>query len=152
MKVFAICKYRRLVWVGKVLREAGIEAEPALLDAANLQAAVNSAEESLVLIDMRSAPSWDAIARARASAPRPRFVLCSKLVMPDHVLSAMDCGLDGVISTRLSPDEAGQTLRQILRGERQIRFDPVPRRTFTAIQPSNTDFDGFWMFGTGQEI
>ena len=152
MKVLAISRYMRPAWIAQAVRQAGLQSDPVAIDPSELQIALLAAGGALVLIDSRFAPSWEAMARARAASPQARLVLCSRNVTPDLVRAAMECGLDGVLSTRLPLEDTGQTLRRICRGERQFRFETAQPRAVVAAQAADGDFDAFWMLGSVREL
>jgi len=152
MIVFATTQPLRLAPLEPVLRKLGIDEAPTIVRSAQLADVVTRNQASLVFIDGHCILPWDIIAQARADAPACRFVLCSYGMTPSLVQAAMQCGLDGVLSTDLPPGDMVSVLQQIQRGERQFRFEPAKRhiQSRLAAQAAGTDFDSFWMFGESQ--
>jgi hypothetical protein len=145
--VFATTRPVRMIRLQPILRTAGIEAAPVVMDPQRWCETPAAQSECLVFLDSRSAPSWEKIAAARRGAVGSRFVLCSRIVTPELVRSAMECGIDGVLSTGLPEDDAVSALLQICQGERQFRFEPVKAQPAAMPVAVPADFDMLWMFG-----
>jgi DNA-binding NarL/FixJ family response regulator len=152
MIVFATNRPLRMARMEQVLRMVGLLEKPVFVAPSLLCQTLGAAGDALVLIDGRSQPSWEMMARARRGSPASRFVLCSKTVTPELVQAAMECGLDGVLSTSLAVQDAALTLQQIRQGERKFRFEPAPSPMAIKAAPAAVDFDGFWMFGAAREF
>ena len=147
--VFATNRPLRMLRLQGVLRAAGMDCEPLVMSPRQWCDTPEAQNSCLVFLDARSAPSWQSMALARRRASNSRFVVCSPVVTPELVRSAMECGMDGVLSTRLTLEDAARALRQICRGERQFRFQPAAVRPSTPLPaPAPPDFDTLWMFGT----
>ena len=126
-----VCATRRTVFAAayrEIVQRAGFTRALVTVPPTLLFDAVKDSPGCLVIIDGNSAPYWHSLAAAQQIAPGSHFVLCSKRVTPLLVREAFECGLHGVLSSRLAVDDAAQALVQISRGERQFRFDPPENR------------------------
>ena len=70
------------------------------------------------------------------------------------MLATIECNLDGLLSSRLPPEDAAYALARICRGERLLRFDAesvstdsVKAARKVAESPS---FDAQWMLDGGE--
>jgi len=115
---------RPLLAVGfrEVLRRAGLDFEPGVLDPGALSGFLPAAGVWLVMVDGEGDLRWDLLDMARSQSPQSRFVICCSATRPELVLAAMDHGFDGLISTRIPVPEAGEALAQICAGQKQFRF------------------------------
>jgi two-component system nitrate/nitrite response regulator NarP len=120
--VFATERPLLAVGVRELLRRAGLEAEPWVVEPAALADAVQSQRTWLIVLDGEGPLFWEEVDEARMGAPKSRFVICGSAITPELVLAAMKHDLDGVISTRLPEAEATEALVRICNGERQFRF------------------------------
>jgi DNA-binding NarL/FixJ family response regulator len=128
--VFATERPLLAVGLRELLRRAGLEAEPWVVEPAALAGSVQSQETWLIVLDGDGPLFWEGMDQARLRAPKSRFVICGGAITPDLVLAAMRHDLDGVISTRLPELEATEALVRICNGERQFRFqDGMAPRT-----------------------
>jgi DNA-binding NarL/FixJ family response regulator len=121
--VFATERPLLVVGFREVLRRAGLEAEPWVLEPTTLVNCLQPQECWLVLLDGESLLPWDALDEARHRAPNSRFVICCGAIVPELVMAAMEHELDGIISTRIPIAEATEALARICKGERQFRFE-----------------------------
>jgi DNA-binding NarL/FixJ family response regulator len=138
----------RMVRLQRVLRAAGFEARPQVMAPQQWCASPEAQSGCLVFIDVRSAPAWYVIQSAKLQAEHGRFVLCSSSVTPHQVRSAMEAGMDGVLSLKLPVEDAARALLQICRGERQFRFEQTSVKPAILVAAASTpDFDTLWMFG-----
>jgi DNA-binding NarL/FixJ family response regulator len=128
--VFATDRPLLVVGFREVLRRAGLDAEPWILEPTALTDSLRPEENWLVMLDGESLLPWEAIDEARRRAPASRFVICCGSIAPELVLAAIEHELDGIISTRIPVPEATDALARICNGERQFRFldklDPRP--------------------------
>jgi DNA-binding NarL/FixJ family response regulator len=115
---------RPLLAVGfrEVLRRAGLESEPGLVEPYKLAGLLRGAERWLVIVDGEGLLQWDALDTARQQSLESRFVISCGATRPELVLAAIEHGFDGLISTRIPVPEASEALAQICRGEKQFRF------------------------------
>ncbi len=141
----------RLARVHPVLRAVGLWWEPIVMSPQQWCDSPTSPDGSLVFFDGPSALAWERVAAPRGTAAS-RFVLCSKTVTPGLVRMAMDCGMDGVLSTRLAVEDAALALLRICRGKRQFRFEATTVLAAPAPTAPPAEFDRLWMFGEMQGI
>jgi len=120
--VFATDRLLLVASMREVLRCAGLEAEPWVVEPAALADAMPDGETWLVLLDGDNPLPWEHLDRARLRAPKSFFVLCRGAVTPELARAAMEHNLDGVVSTRLPVHEATDVLVRICNGERLFRF------------------------------
>jgi DNA-binding NarL/FixJ family response regulator len=120
--VFATERHLLAAGLRELLRRAGLEAEPCVVEPAELADIVESEETWLIVLDSEGPLFWEEMDEARLRAPKSRFVICGGAITPGLVLAAMKHNLDGVISTRLPEQEATEALVRICNGERQFRF------------------------------
>lgn len=127
--VFVTTRPRRLGHLRKLLREVRVTSHVRVMDPWEWCGSPESWRERLVFLDAASAPPRDALIAARGGATGSRLVLCCRTPAPDAAQLAIECGLDGVLSANLAPEDAARALRQICLGERQFRFEaPMTRR------------------------
>ena len=120
--VFATERPLLAVGLRELLRRAGLEAEPWMVPPAALSGSVRADETWLIVLDGEAPMFWEELDRARERAPQSRFVICGSAITPELVLAAVEHGLHGVISTRLSEVEATEALVRVCNGERQFRY------------------------------
>ena len=131
----------------EVLRRAGFQPATLVLPSM-LPSVLTENPGCLALIDGNSTVAWRSLAAVRSSTPGSLLVLCSRNVTPQLVQSALELGMDGVLSTRLPADEAAQALLAICDGERQFRFQPPAGHLILApAAAAREEFDAAWMFG-----
>jgi DNA-binding NarL/FixJ family response regulator len=106
----------------EVLRRAGLDAEPWVVEPDKLSELVPAEEKWLVMLDGDSLLPWNTMSETRLRAPKSHFVICCAATRPELVLAAMEYELDGIISTRIPVSEATDALARICQGERQFRF------------------------------
>jgi two-component system nitrate/nitrite response regulator NarP len=120
--VFATDRPLLVVGFREVLRRAGLEAEPWVLEPAFLVDSLPPRESWLVMLDGESLLPWEALDEARRRSPKSRFVICCGVIAPELLLAAMEHEVDGIVSTRIPVPEATEALARICNGERQYRF------------------------------
>jgi DNA-binding NarL/FixJ family response regulator len=136
--VFVTARPRRLGHLRKILRAVRVTSHVRVMDPRQWCDTPEARRERLVFLDAASAPPREALIAARASACGSRLVLCCKTPAPEVAQTAMECGLDGVLSANLPPEDAARALQQICRGERQFRFEaPSFRRAPAASSSTN---------------
>jgi DNA-binding NarL/FixJ family response regulator len=153
--IFATRQAVRIAAVRQLLTGAGIAADPKLVYPEHLERTVAGAGNCLVIIDGEALPQQDVLLRLRRSSPGSCIVLWTERATPDLLLATLECGLHGLLSSRLPPEEASGALLRICNGERLLRFDsesgarqrPEP---VTADRPSQPvaeapSFDAQWM-------
>jgi DNA-binding NarL/FixJ family response regulator len=147
--VFATRQALRIASVRQLLAAAGIDLDPQVVHPEEVERAVASEGECLVLIDGQCMPPQDVLLRLRRSSPGSRLVLWTDRLTTELLLATMECDLDGLLSSRLSLDDAAVALVGICDGERILRFDsdasetdPVDNRREVAEAPF---FDAQWM-------
>jgi DNA-binding NarL/FixJ family response regulator len=120
--VFATERPLLVVGFREVLRRAGLEAEPWIVDPDSLASIVQPEEAWLVLLDGESLLPWESLDAARERAPKSHFVICCGAIRPELVLAAIEHRLAGIISTRIPVPDATDALVRICNGERQFRY------------------------------
>lgn len=127
--VFVTTRPRRLGYLRKLLRAVRVTSHVRVMDPRQWCDTPEVRRERLVFLDAVSAPPREALIAARISSFGSRLVLCCRTPAPEVAQTAMECGLDGVLSANLPPEDAARALQQICRGERQFRFEaPAFRR------------------------
>lgn len=142
----------------EVLGRAGFKGDPVIVRPERLLDAVMGNPGCLVIIDGGSAPCWSRLVEIRQAAPDSPLVLCSRKITPDFLMAAFESGIQGVLSARLSVEDAVDALVRICNGEQQIRFDPpgtrvrytrlaeMGRHPAPAKAATPDGFDALWMF------
>lgn len=120
--VFATERPLLVVGFREVLRRAGLDLEPAVVEPTGLASSLRAEEKWLVMLDGESLLPWEALDATRLRSPRSLFVICCAAIRPELVMAAIEHGLDGIISTRIPVPEATEALELICQGERQFRF------------------------------
>jgi DNA-binding NarL/FixJ family response regulator len=147
--IFATRQALRIAAVRQLLTGAGIAADVQTVFPEELERVVASAGDCLVIVDGQSLPDQDTLQRLRHLSPSSRIVIWTLTLSTDLLLATIECGLDGLLSSGLPPDEASYALLRICRGERILRFDS-DRRAFQEPDParqvaSAPSFDAQWM-------
>jgi two-component system, NarL family, response regulator DesR len=122
--IFATPNPLLIAGVREVLTAAGINADPRIVAPEGLAPTVANAEACLVILDGQALPRPETLAQLCRSTPRSRFVLWAVQPTADLLHLALECGVHGLLSTRLPLEEAANALLRICRGERILRFDP----------------------------
>lgn len=78
---------------------------------------------ALVVIDVEAGTPWETYRRFCDRSARSRFVVWCSQVTPQLVQAAMEAGVHGLLSVRLTVSDAAEALVRVWRGERQFRFD-----------------------------
>jgi DNA-binding NarL/FixJ family response regulator len=132
----------------QLLHRAGLGNEFAIVSPTELALALTSQDTCLVVIDTEPWLDWEELIELRRSHADSLFVLWCSRITPELAWSAVDAGVNGLLSTKLPLEEASQALVQICRGERYFRFEPnLEHRSLTASRAyGRAPFDAAWMF------
>lgn len=112
--------------IQKVLMAADIFAEPRIVAPDDLEIALEGVSPRLVILDGQSLPGIDVLKRLCSDPDGSRIVIWTVHPTAALLQLAVECGVHGLLSSRLSLDEAADALARISRGERLLRFDPEP--------------------------
>ncbi len=147
--IFATRQALRISAVRQLLTGAGIEFDLQVLHPEELERALEGKGDCLVLMDGECLPEPDVLRRLCRLSPASRFVLWTDQLTTDMLLTTLECGLHGLLSSRLAPEEASAALVRICRGECLLRFDsdsqeiePYHPKGQLAAAPG---FDAQWM-------
>ena len=122
--IFASPNPLLIAGVQEVLAAAGMPANPRIISPEGLGAALAHADGGLVILDGLALPHRETLAELCRSHPRLQFVVWVMHPTADMLRIALECGVHGLLSTRLPLEEAGDALLRICRGERILRFNP----------------------------
>jgi DNA-binding NarL/FixJ family response regulator len=118
--------------VKEMLAAAGLPADPRVVAPEGLAATLAQAEGGLVILDGQALPQSERLGQLRRSSPGWRFVVWAAQPTADMLRIALDCGVHGLLSTRLALEEAANALLRICQGEKIFRFitgsDASPER------------------------
>jgi len=147
--VFATRHALRIAAVRRLLTSVGIAADAQIVYPEELERVVTCAGDCLVIVDGQALPERDKLQRLRRLSPGSLIVIWADTLTTDLLLATIECGLNGLLSSALPPDEASCALSKICRGERILRFD-ADRRTFREPAPARQvaeppSFDAQWM-------
>jgi len=152
--VFATREAMRIAAVRELLLGAGITADPKVAYPDELERVAMAAGTCLVIIDGDSLPSPDVLQRLRRNSAGSRIVIWAERLTTEILLTTIECNLDGLLSSKLPPEDAAYALARICRGERLLRFDAdsvstdsVKAARKVAEAPS---FDAQWMLNGGE--
>jgi len=148
LPIFATREPLRIAVVRWLLTGAGIATDPQVVLPDELERAVMAAGNCLVIVDGQAAPKQDILLRLRRSSPGSRIVIWADCLTAELLLATIECGLDGLLSSRLPADEACYALSRICCGERLLRFDTDPEAMGQSyLQPvaETASFDAQWM-------
>jgi DNA-binding NarL/FixJ family response regulator len=84
----------------------------------------------------------------RRLSPGSRIVIWTDALTTGLLLTTIECGLNGLLSSRLPPPEAAYALLRICRGDRLLRFDADPGEKKTSGSnrlAAAAEFDAQWM-------
>lgn len=107
----------------ELLDTAGWDVGYVLLGPDELDGSFGPDMAALVVIDAEAGVPWNAYRGLCDRSARSRFVVWCPQVTPQLVQAAMDAGVHGLLSVRLTASDAAQALVRVWRGERQFRFD-----------------------------
>jgi DNA-binding NarL/FixJ family response regulator len=144
--IFATRQPLKIAEVRQLLTGAGIAADPTVLYPEELERVLAAGGNCLVILDGQSLPDVDVLARLRRLSPGSYVVIWTERLSTEMLLATMECGLHGLLSSRLPPEEAALALRRICRGERLLRFDSTPDspKSGRRVAAAPT-FDAQWM-------
>ena len=75
-----------------------------------------------MILDGQALPQSERLGQLRRSSPGWRFVVWAAQPTADMLRIALDCGVHGLLSTRLALEEAANALLRICQGEKIFRF------------------------------
>jgi DNA-binding NarL/FixJ family response regulator len=122
--IFATPNPLLIAGVQEVLSAAGMPANPCVITPNHLAYTLAHAEPGLVILDGHALPHRETLAELCLSHPHSQFVVWAVQPTADLLRIALECGVHGLLSTRLPLDEASDAMLRISRGERILRFDP----------------------------
>lgn len=122
--IFATPNPLLIAGVREVLAAAGVPADPQIVSPEGLVHTLAHDDRCLVILDGQALPHHDTLAQICKSAPGSQFVVWVGNPSADLLRIALECGVHGLLSTRLPLEEASAALLRICRGERVFRFDP----------------------------
>jgi len=124
LPVFATPNPLLIAGVREVLTAAGFTADPQIVAPDGLVRALALADHCLVLLDGQALPRHDALAQMCQSKRGSYFVIWAVRPTADLLKTALECGVHGLLSSKLPPEEASRALLGICKGEQIFRFDP----------------------------
>ena len=125
--IFATPNPLLLSGVREVLAAAGMPPEARIVAPEWLSQALAQAEAYLVILDGQAMPHREILTQLCRSNPNSQFVVWVMQPTADLLRIALECGVHGLLSTRLPLQEAAAALVRIRRGERMLRFDADSR-------------------------
>jgi two-component system response regulator DesR len=108
--------------VREVLAAAGMPADPRIIAPEGLAAILAEADGGLAILDGQALPRGERLGQLRLSNPGWRFVVWAAQPTVDLLRISLECGVHGLLSTRLALDEAANALQRIRQGEKIFRF------------------------------
>jgi DNA-binding NarL/FixJ family response regulator len=152
--VFSTREPLRIGAVRELLLGAGVTAEPKVVYPDELERVMMAAGICLAIIDGDAPPSQDVMLRLRRASPGSLIVIWAERLTTELLLATIECTLDGLLSSKLPPEDAAYALSRICHGERLLRFDAesvatdsVKAARRVAGAPS---FDAQWMLDGGE--
>ena len=121
--IFATPNPLLIAGVRAVLAAAGLPADPRIVSPESLPRMLAPGAGCLVILDGQALPHRETLARLCQAHPQSQFVVWAMYPTADLLRTALECGVQGLLSTRLPLDEASGALLRIWRGERILRFD-----------------------------
>ncbi|HUB82843.1 MAG TPA: LuxR C-terminal-related transcriptional regulator [Bryobacteraceae bacterium] len=109
--------------VREVLAAAGMPADPRIVAPEYLSETLAHDGCGLVILDGHALPHGERLAQLCRMYPAAQFVIWAAQPTADLLRIALECGIQGVLSTRLPIEEASHALVRICQGERILRFD-----------------------------
>ena len=122
--IFATPNPLLIAGVREVLAAAGIPSDPRIVAPEGLGRTLAPADRCLVILDGEALPHRETLARLCRSTPGSQFLIWAVRPTADLLRIALECGVHGLLSTRLPLPEASDALLRIYRGERVFRFNP----------------------------
>jgi len=105
-----------------VLAAAGMAADPRIIAPEGLAAILSETAGGLAILDGQALPQSDRLGQLRRSNPGWRLVVWAAQPTADLLRISLECGVHGLLSTRLAVEEAANALRRICQGEKIFRF------------------------------
>jgi DNA-binding NarL/FixJ family response regulator len=121
--IFATPNPLLIAGVREVLAAAGIPHDPRIVAPDGLDRTLAPTDRCLVILDGDALPHRDTLAHLCRSSGS-QFVVWAVRPTADLLRIALECGVHGLLSTRLPLDEASDAMLRICRGERIFRFNP----------------------------
>jgi two-component system response regulator DesR len=122
--IFATANPLLIAGVREVLAAAGMSVELLIVAPESLGQAMATAAACLAILDGQALPHRETLAQLCRSTPGSRFVLWVVQPTADLLNIALECGIHGLLGSRLPRQEAASALLRICGGERVFRFDP----------------------------
>ena len=115
--VFATREPLRIGAVRELLLGAGITAEPKVVYPDELERVAMGAGTCLLIVDGESLPPSEVLLRLRRNSPESRIVIWAGRLTTEVLLTTIEWNLDGLLSSRLPPEDSAYALARICRGE-----------------------------------
>ncbi|HEX3747124.1 MAG TPA: LuxR C-terminal-related transcriptional regulator [Bryobacteraceae bacterium] len=109
--------------VREVLSAAGMPADPRIVAPEGLHEMLADSGGGLVILDGQALPHGERLAQLCRAYPAAQFVIWAAQPTAGLLRIALECGVHGLLSTRLPLEEASNALLRICQGERILRFD-----------------------------
>jgi two-component system response regulator DesR len=122
--IFATPNPLLIAGVREVLAAAGIPHDPRIVAPEGLSRTLAPTDRCLVILDGEALPHRETLAHLCRSTTGSQFVVWAVRPTADLLRIALECGVHGLLSTRLPLEEASDALLRICRGERIVRFNP----------------------------
>jgi DNA-binding NarL/FixJ family response regulator len=97
-------------------------ADPRIVAPDGLAAILAQSDGGLAILDGHALPQSERLGQLRRSNPGWQFVVWAAQPTTDLLRISLECGVHGLLSTRLTLDEAANALRRICLGEKIFRF------------------------------
>jgi DNA-binding NarL/FixJ family response regulator len=94
-----------------------------LLRPEELEGSTGAEMAALVVIDAETELPWAAYTDLLVRSPRSHVVVWCSQVTPQVVQAAMEAGVHGLLSVRLTISDAAEALVRVWKGQRQFRFE-----------------------------
>ena len=120
--IFATPNPLLIAGVREVLAAAGMPADPRIIAPDGLAAILAQGDGGLAILDGQALPQSERLGQLRRSNAGWRFVVWAAQPTADLLRISLECGVHGLLSTRLALDEAANALRRICQGEKIFRF------------------------------
>jgi two-component system response regulator DesR len=112
--------------VREVLAAAGMPADSRVISPEGLAAMLAQFEGGLVILDGQALPQSERLGQLRRANPGWRFVVWAAQPTADLLRISLECGVHGLLSPRLAPEDAANALARICQGEKVFRFIAGP--------------------------
>ena len=108
--------------VREVLAAAGMPADSRVISPEGLAAMLAPFEGGLVILDGQALPQSERLGQLRRANPGWRFVVWAAQPTADLLRISLECGVHGLLSSRLALEDAANALARICQGEKIFRF------------------------------